>query len=336
MNGNTTKSVILAADKILATLGQVFAPFFSEKLPPCLWQEMLLSHPPSIARSRRTAYTQDGIRTNPWLPAVAALVGSDKFQSEYRLRRNSARRRRREVLGQVTEQAVLPSERHALVVLGSYARGDIAKCSDLDLALLSSGQRHPIEAPTLAGQDQGLPPVRWQFWTPDDLGGASLSLWLAASQARYLAGSQKTFRTFRSIWMSRLRSLDPRFLFRLRRGDPRRHQGFYDPSSPFRLNIKRGDGGLIDVQFVRLLHLWHCLTAEPRSLSEVDALSRRVEAVLFLAKTILHDALDFAGESAAALDPLARSQRMLTSQEVLLALQCHAFALNMVREDLES
>src|ERR1700680_169016 len=170
---------------------------------------------------------------NQFLPQVTALTGSRIIRCKYQRYQALARLRGREVLDRLGTRTILPSSRHALLVRGSFARGDISKHSDLDLVLLNPGRRTSL--PILQEDGDGLPQSSLEIWR---LGASSgrekLGLLLSATQARFLIGSQATFFAFRERCTTTLRGLTPQALFTMREKDPRRHSGFYDQSSEFR------------------------------------------------------------------------------------------------------
>jgi len=147
-----------------------------------------------------------------------------------------------------------PAPGLALAARGSLARGDLGPCSDLDLVLLCAGRRDR-EARRIVRRLRRLPwRIGAQVWRPAGGDGPrGLASWTTAVQMRYVAGDATLFWAVRDRFRRRLGELAPSDLDRLHRFDPRRHQGCFDQDSWFSFNLKRGPGGTVDHDFLRIL-----------------------------------------------------------------------------------
>lgn len=221
--------------------------------------------------------------------------------------RTAARFRQEETLGLLREEvdAILSRENAecAVFVRGSLAKGDFCSRSDVDLVVLTHDEatarnrgRHPlVSLASIVGRR-----ISADFWddrTASSRSG-SISFWLAVVEGRMLAGDANLFGRSRAQLIETLSQFSVATLFEMRRLDIGRHWGILR-HSPLGMNVKRGEGGLLDCDFVRLLKDFASLPSHQRSecLGLFES-SQQLRDQLFLVKSLLHDITGEPRESA--------------------------------------
>lgn len=147
----------------------------------------------------------------------------------------------------------LPSDNWALAARGSYARGDLAPHSDIDLYLINASKSVPDclrNWPTLLGDHR----VAIQYFEsrPTEALFYELPFCFAVTQMRFIAGDRLIYRDFFEEATRRLAACRPDHLAGLFRNDIHRPRSFANPQSRHYHDLKRGAGGSIDYEWIKL------------------------------------------------------------------------------------
>jgi UTP:GlnB (protein PII) uridylyltransferase len=196
----------------------------------------------------------------------------------------------------------------ALLVRGSVAQNTAGQHSDVDLILLTSGRHEDsaAEIENLIREHTKLDPsvASWRF--ERNRVDPHLSHWYAMRTCRYLAGSQDLVRDWKTSSREHLRRLTPGTLARTYLTDPKRHLQRNDFQTSLSRNWKRGHGGIIDCEFVALLHWWMESQSQlPNRFQMHLRLSRFAFRALSFIKLCLHDIFDTQVEALDRLDECA-------------------------------
>ena len=193
----------------------------------------------------------------------------------------------------------IPKADLVVAVRGSAARGDFCRFSDIDMLILAEPSMESSVA-HVHSAIQALPwPISIQFWSlADSSFKRYLLFWSSLIQMRYVAGDFNMFCRLRQCVRGELRTLSPSDLLLLHSNDLRRHTEYFDAESPHSYNIKRGLGGVVDNDFVRVLCCHPCFS----SLSTYNRLpllrnSKQALQALTLIKALLHESCGEAREN---------------------------------------
>ncbi len=211
--------------------------------------------------------------------------------------RNAEKRffRARQHIVQLAKTLQLAERGLAVAFRGSYARRQPLDTSDVDLVLLRSSSA--VAASSRALQSDSFRTTVVQF----DVEGAaefsnSLALWLAVPDLRYVTGDRLLFAGFTAKCRDELHRVTVGDLLRLYRADPMHDVDRFHPESPFAHNMKRGTGGIVEQQFLSLLHLRHEVRRERCSREQAHLLraKTRHERYLFVVRDSAATATSYA------------------------------------------
>ena len=257
----------------------------------------------------------------------------------------AARNRQLETLSKLRGEieTIMTGERigGAILTKGSLARGDFCRKSDVDLVILANADDETAECDltlrliSLGSSLGRRVSVDWWNHRTDVSRSRSIGFWLAMIESRMLAGDLEFFHRCRSHWIEKLFLIPVPTLFELRRLDLRRHWDTTERYSALSMNVKRGEGGLIDSDFLALLRDFS--GADPRRLLECQTLfetSRSIGDHLFLIKSLLHDITGEPRESALLDSDCSPLPCVLQADNVRRLMDVHQEVLETLKEKL--
>lgn len=154
----------------------------------------------------------------------------------------------------------LPATGVALLARGSFARGDFSLYSDLDLMAIT---RDGVGGDSYI--DEGEIQRELSRWTSlVNLGVADLDRRVSAFphlaygviSMRFICGDWQLAGDVHAAAANIVSNLTPSQVIALKMNDPNRSWKDMDPTSPHYYSIKRGMGGIIDHEFIKISKLW--------------------------------------------------------------------------------
>jgi hypothetical protein len=179
----------------------------------------------------------------------------------------------------------------ALAVRGSVAQNGSCPFSDVDLVILGDlKQQQDVTASAHRALNRVSLRVSIQEWSLDRIrsGGRSLSFWTTISHMKFVNGDRASYNVCNEILHQRLSSMTLAQLVVLHRKDPRRYRECLSPSSPLSFNIKRGIGGTVDCEYLRLLS---CHPHFPRLPTHASDIALRFQAAASTATLLMKEYL---------------------------------------------